>query len=191
LRIREAAETVAILAWVALHDSDLREFLTIGLTDIEHIGSAKTCDGGRSLFPFFFVPRFATNDGSKNQDALLALLHEAAKLIPDTEAGNITGFRLLRSDQQHIVKTVAVEASNGLEIAGERLAVARLQRSDELFRRPSVISLICSDFIFRSPVRGFGSLTRRRGTKGPHWQENGRVLDQGAGADGNRRDTSR
>src|SRR5258708_34031735 len=55
----------------------------------------------------------------------------------------------------------------------------------------SVISLICSDFIFRSPVRGFGSLTRGRGTKGPHWQENGRVLDQGAGADGNRRDTSR
>src|SRR5260221_11435514 len=136
LCIREAAETVAILAWVALHDSDLRQFLAIGLADIEHIGSSKTCDGSRSLFPFFFVLRFATNDGSKNQDALLALLHEAAKLIPGTEAGNITGLRLLRSDQQHIVKTVTMEASNGLEIAGERLAVARLQRSDELFRRP-------------------------------------------------------
>src|ERR1043166_2634620 len=38
----------------------------------------------------------------------------------------------------------------------------------------SVISLICSDFIFRSPVRGFGSLTSSRGTKEPRSQENGR-----------------
>src|SRR5882724_10253045 len=29
----------------------------------------------------------------------------------------------------------------------------------------SVISLMCSDFIFRSPVRGFGSLTSRREPK--------------------------
>jgi hypothetical protein len=52
----------------------------------------------------------------------------------------------------------------------------------------SVISLICSDFIFRSPVRGFGSLTRRRGTKGPRSQENGKIRNH-AGAEGIGSDT--
>jgi hypothetical protein len=33
--------------------------------------------------------------------------------------------------------------------------------------------LICSDFIFRSPVRGFGSLTWSRGTKEPRLQKPG------------------
>ena len=38
----------------------------------------------------------------------------------------------------------------------------------------SVVALICSDFISVLLVRGFGSLTRSRGTKEPRLQENGR-----------------
>jgi hypothetical protein len=34
LRVREGAETLAVLAWVALHDGDLRQLLAIGLADI-------------------------------------------------------------------------------------------------------------------------------------------------------------
>jgi hypothetical protein len=65
-----------------------------------------------------------------------ALLHEAAELVPRAEAGDVAGIWLLRSDQQDIVKTVAMEAPNGLEILGERLTAACIERSDELFRRP-------------------------------------------------------
>ena len=45
LRMREAVETLAIFTRITLHDSDLREFLAIGLAYIEHIGSSKSCDG--------------------------------------------------------------------------------------------------------------------------------------------------
>jgi hypothetical protein len=45
----------------------------------------------------------------------------------------------------------------------------------------SVISLICSDFIFRSPVRGFGSLTRNRGTKETRLEEKGRRESEPSG----------
>src|SRR5260370_12142485 len=133
---REATETLAIFTRVALHDSDLRQFLAIGLAHIEHIGSPKSRDGRRSVFMLFVVLRFSANDGCKNQDALLALFHEAAQLIPGTKAGNITGFLLLRSDQQHVVKAIALEAPDGLEIAGERLTVTGVQRSDDLFGGP-------------------------------------------------------
>src|SRR5260370_8512053 len=130
---REATETVAIFTRVALHDSDLRQFLAIGLAHIEHIGSPKSRDGRRSVFMLFVVLRFSANDGSKNQDALLALFHEAAQLIPGTKAGNITGLWLLRSDQQHVVKAAAGEAPDGLEIAGERLTLTAVQRTNHLF----------------------------------------------------------
>jgi hypothetical protein len=41
---------------------------------------------------------------------------------------------LLQGDEQNVVQAVAVKPSNSLEISGERLAMALLQRSDELFR---------------------------------------------------------
>jgi len=113
--VGEAAETLAVLARVALHDSGLRQFLAIGLADIEYVGSPKPRDRNRSLVWLLVVLGLPANDGSENQDALLALLHEAAKLVPRTESSDVTSIRFLRSDQQHIVKTVAVKASDGFE----------------------------------------------------------------------------
>ena len=86
-----------------------------------------------------------------------------------------------------------MEAPDGLEIAGECFAAACVQRATSCSVALSVSSLICSDFMFRSPVRGFGSLTCGRGTKGPRSKENGnrRIRgNQGAGADGNGLDRS-
>src|ERR1700693_4120186 len=70
--------------------------------------------------------------------------------------------------------TVAMEPPNGLEIGGERFAVALVERSDELLCSllRDFLDLFC--FHFRSPVRGFGSHTRSRGTKEPRLQGNGR-----------------
>jgi hypothetical protein len=129
LRVREGAETLAVLARVALHDCYLRQLLAIGLADIEHVGSPETCDRSR-FFVFLVVLRVPANDGSENQDAFLALLYETAKLFPGAKAGDVAGIRLLRSDQQHVVQAVAVKASDGFEITGQRFAAARVERSD-------------------------------------------------------------
>ena len=65
-------------------------------------------------------------DGSKNQDAFFALLHESTEFVPVPEPGDVAGVRFLRTDEQHIVKTVAMEASDGLEIVRKGLTVAGL-----------------------------------------------------------------
>ena len=93
-----------MFARVTLHGSDVRQILAIGLADIEHIGSPKPCDRSRSLISFLVVLGLPANDGSKNQNALLALLDEAAKLVPGTETSDVTGIWFLRGDQQHVVK---------------------------------------------------------------------------------------
>src|SRR5260221_5713422 len=67
LRLCEAAEPFAKSTRITLHDSDVRQFLAVGLCDIEYVGSAKTRDRGRSFFRIHFGLGFATNDGSKNQ----------------------------------------------------------------------------------------------------------------------------
>jgi len=64
--------------------------------------------------------------------ALLALLDEAAELIPSAESSDTGCIGLLQGDEQNVVQTVPMETSNGLEIAGESLAMALLERSDEL-----------------------------------------------------------
>jgi hypothetical protein len=118
-----------------MHGADLREFLPIGLADVEHIGSAKTSNrSGNILSILFMTLQTATNDRSQNQDSFFALLHEPAEFVPRAEARNVACVGLLRSDEHHVVKTVAVESSNGLEIARKRLTMACVQRSDELFR---------------------------------------------------------
>jgi|HubBroStandDraft_4_1064222.scaffolds.fasta_scaffold2658683_1 hypothetical protein len=57
---------------------------------------------------------------------------KSAQLAPRTEADHLPRIRLLRRDRQHVVDYR--ETANGLEIAGERLTVACIERSDELFR---------------------------------------------------------
>ena len=79
-----------------------------------------------------FVLRLPANDGSEDHDAFLALLHEAAQLVPRTETSGGTGVRFLRSDEHDIVQTVVVEASDGFEIAGERFTAACVEGSDEM-----------------------------------------------------------
>jgi hypothetical protein len=64
-----------------------------------------------------------------------------------------------------------------------------LQRNDELFRGLLREFLDLFRFHFRSPVRGFGSLTRSRGTKEPRLQENEEDNSRSR-AEGNRRDAS-
>jgi hypothetical protein len=69
--------------------------------------------------------------GARITIAFLALLHEAAQLVPRTETSG-GGFRFLRSDEHDIVQTVVVEASDGFEIAGERFTAACVEGSDEM-----------------------------------------------------------
>ena len=52
-----------------------------------------------------------------------------------------------------------MEASDGFEIAGKPFALSGFQRSNKLFRRFLRDFLDLFRFHFRSPVRGFGSLT--------------------------------
>jgi len=73
--------------------------------------------------------------GARIQDTFFALLHESAEFVPGAETGDVTGIGLLRSDEHHVVEAVAMETPDGFEIARERLTVAGVQRSDELFRR--------------------------------------------------------
>ncbi len=120
----EAVEPFAKSTRVALHDSDVRQFLTIGLADIEHVGRPKPSDGRRSFVRVHFGLGFAANDRSQNHDAFLAFLHEASQLIPSAKSRDVAGIRFLRSDEQNIVKAITMEAPDGLEIAGKDFAVA-------------------------------------------------------------------
>jgi hypothetical protein len=176
LRSRQPAEAVAVFAWVSPHDSNLRKVLTVSLTDIKNVSGAEACDAGRLLFLVLEVFRLASHDGGENHDALLAFLDEATELVPSAEASNMACIGLLQGDEQNVVQAVAVKPSNSLEIAGKRLAVTLLQGSDELLGGllRDFLDLFCFRFRFRSPVRGFGPLTRSRGTKEPRLQENGR-----------------
>src|ERR1700731_4529352 len=115
-----------------MHGSDLRHLLAIRLADIKHVCSPETCNRSGGFFLILFILRLAANDGSKNQDAFFALLHEPAEFVPRTEAGDVAGIGLLRSDQHDVVEAVAVEAPDGFEISRKRLTVTSLQRSNEL-----------------------------------------------------------
>ena len=59
-------------------------------------------------------------------------LTKRPELVPRAETSDVTGIRFLRSDEHHVVQAVAVEASDGFEIAGERFTVTCVERSDEL-----------------------------------------------------------
>ena len=171
----EVAEPLVVVARIAHDDADVRKFLAVGLTDIEHIGGTKSRDVRCViLVVLIFIFGLATNHRGENQYAFLSLLDAPAQLIPGTETCYVTGMRFLQSDQQHVVQTVAMEASDGFEIAGKRLALSGFQRSNKLLRRPLRDFFDLFRFHLRSPVRGFGSLTSSRGTKEPRLQENGR-----------------
>jgi hypothetical protein len=169
----KALQLVDVGARVTFNNTDLRQFLAIGLT-VKDIRGAESGDAARRFFAFVFVVRFAPDDRSENQDALLALLDEAPEFVPRAKPGDIAGVGLLRSDQQDVVQAVAMESPDGRQLRRQHFAAARLQGGNKLLGCAvcNFLDLFC--FHFRSPVRGFGSLTSRRGTKGPRWQENGR-----------------
>jgi len=85
---------------------------------------------------------------------------------------HVAGIGFLQGDQHNVMQAVAMEASDGLEIACERLGPAfrsAMSRSVAWF----VISLICCEFI---SVLLCGDLvpTRTWEPKKPRMQENGR-----------------
>ena len=125
------AKSIAVFAWVSMHDSNLRQVLAISLSDIKNAGSAEACDAGRLLFVVVGILRLASHNGGENQDAFLTFLDEAAELVPSAKARDLTGIRFLHRDEQDVVQAVAVEPPNRLKIGGKHLAVTLLQRSDE------------------------------------------------------------
>jgi hypothetical protein len=117
---------------IALNGANRRQFLAVGLGDVEHIGCAEASHGGRTFSRFFVLFFFPAKHGRQNHDPLLSLLDVTAQLIPGAESGDMTGVGFLRSDEHHIVQAVAMKAADSLEIAGKSLAVALLQRIDKL-----------------------------------------------------------
>ncbi len=99
------AKSIAVFAWVSMHDSNLRQVLAISLSDIKNAGSAEACDAGRLLFVVVGILRLASHNGGENQDAFLAFLDEAAELVPSAKARDLTGIRFLHRDEQDVVQT--------------------------------------------------------------------------------------
>lgn len=100
----EFREPLAILAKIAVHAADFWQRLAIRLTDIEHVGSAESdCDTGFVRLGFAAVLGLLPNDRGENQNALLALLHEAAQFVPSVETRDVSRSWLLRSDEHDIV----------------------------------------------------------------------------------------
>jgi hypothetical protein len=129
---KQGAQLRSILARITFDRADLRKLFSIGLTDIEHVGREEPSNSARGFFALFLLVRFAPNDWSENHDALLALPDKTPEFIPRAETSDVTGIRFLRSDEQRVVKAIAVETPDGLEISGECLAVTSIERSDEL-----------------------------------------------------------
>ena len=71
------------------------------------------------------------DDGSENADALLALLHLAAKLVPCVQPSNAGCVRPLPCNFQDVAEAVVVEAAHGVEVGGECIAVSCLKLLDK------------------------------------------------------------
>ena len=71
------------------------------------------------------------DDGSKNADAFLALLHLAAKLVPCVQARNAGCVRPLPCDFEDVAKAVVVKSAHRVEVGGERIGVSGLQLLDK------------------------------------------------------------
>src|SRR5665213_2400928 len=82
-----------------------------------------------------------TNDWSKDQNSLLAFLHESPKLVPSLKASYMRGRWLLRCDEHHVSQTVAVESSNRCKVLRQCFAATLVERRNELLD-----CLICSFF---------------------------------------------
>ena len=103
LTLDERNETVVVLAYVAVHLAHGGKLDAFGLLHIEYIGIPKANKDagvllGDVLLGFCVWLALDADDGSKNADALLALLHAAAKLVPCIHARNARGCRALSCD---------------------------------------------------------------------------------------------
>ena len=102
-----------------------------GLRHIEDIGIAKANQDARVLLGdvllgFLVLLALDADDGSKNADTFLALLHLAAKLVPRLESGNAGCVGLLPRNLQDVPEGVVVKAAHRVEVSGERIAVSGL-----------------------------------------------------------------
>jgi len=62
------------------------------------------------------------DDGSKDKDSFLTVLHESPKLVPSVEACYVLCGRLLRCNEHHVWETVAVESTNRGKVLRQRFA---------------------------------------------------------------------
>lgn len=75
---------------------------------------------------------FPSNDRSEYQDAFLAFLHEAAKLMPSLKASNVRGRWFLRCNKHYVSQAVPMEVANRRKILCQRFAAALVERCDKL-----------------------------------------------------------
>ena len=73
------------------------------------------------------LPAAVANDGGKNLNALLALLHEPAQLVPSADSGNAGSGRPLPRDGENVAKAVIVKTGHCAEIRGQGFALAFLK----------------------------------------------------------------
>jgi hypothetical protein len=74
-------KALAMLARIAVHAADFGQRLAVRLPYVEHVGRAEPdCDRRFVRRGFAVVLGLFPNDRGENQNALLALLHEAASL---------------------------------------------------------------------------------------------------------------
>ena len=107
-----------------------------GLAHIEDIGGAEPNQNGLILSADVLLGLFVllaanADHGSKNADAVLALLDLAAKLVPRIQASNAGCVRLLPCNLQNVAKAVVVKPAHCVEVGGEGFAVSLLQLLDE------------------------------------------------------------
>jgi hypothetical protein len=133
----------------------IRKRLALRLAHIENVNDAEAKDLLR------FVLRGAVRNlpllqehRSEDRNALLALLHGAAQLLPGVEAGHAGGVGLLARDEKDISEAVAVELGHGGEVLREDLALPRLQPLCELIERG--VCDFAGVFGFHDASPGFG-----------------------------------
>jgi len=112
---------------------ELRQVCAFGLRAIEDVDGAEANQhrgglcfliGARVLL---VIPAPMANDGGKNLNALLALPHKPAQLVPSADTGNAGSGWALPCDGENIAKAVVVKTGHCAEIRGQGFALALLK----------------------------------------------------------------
>src|ERR1700736_1009770 len=122
---------VAVLAYIAIDFTNRRKLDAFGLFHVEDIGIAKANKNagvllGDVLLGFFIGLALDPDDGSENADALLALLHAAAYLVPCVHPGYFRGGRALSRDLKDIPEGIRMKAAHRIQVGGKCIRVPGL-----------------------------------------------------------------